>query len=189
MSRHGRKPPEMTPDRAKEVLRRAGRVSEAPEPPDPSAALAAANLPPPDDPVANLPYRQGLLLINLVKGMTQAEAAAASGLTYAYVRQLLLNESFRAAIARTVAEMREDAVRDARAMVGLAIRRQRDLLIDPTTPPVVVAQVVRDVLDRFGIVEPKAADTVKTEPLSDAEASKAITSAATLPDLPDAVER
>ncbi len=31
--------------------------------------------------------------------------------------------------------------------------------------------------------------TTKAEPISDAEASKAITSAATLPDLPDAVER
>ena len=189
MSRHRGQPPEMTPERAKQVLRRAGRVSEAPEPPDPSALLVATDLPAPEDPVANLPYRQSLLLIGLVKGLTQAEAAAAAGLTHGYVRQLLLHDHFRAAVAKTIAVMRDDALRDARSMVGLAVRRQRDLLLDPTTPAIVVAQVTRDVLDRFGITEKTEREVSKAEPLSDADATKAIKSAASLPDLPDEVER
>lgn len=153
MSRHKGQPPEMTPERAKQVLRRAGRVSEAPEPPDPSAFIDWEKVPGPEDKaeIHDLSNRQNLLMIGMLKGMTHREASAYARLTYQYARRLVNTPEFREAYNAIMEEMRSDAIREMSSMRALAIRRANDLLLDPTTPHAVVATVVTTVLDRTGL--------------------------------------
>lgn len=153
MSRQGRKPPEMTPDRAKEVLRRAGRVSEAPEPPDPSAFVDWATVPKPENSadIPDLSNRQNLLMIAMLKGMTAKEASTYARLSYHYVRRLVQSQEFRTAFQAIMDEMKSEALREMQGMRSLAIRRASDLLTDPTTPAAVVATMVVAVMDRTGL--------------------------------------
>lgn len=169
------------------------RVSPPPEPPDPAVFLAGVELPVPADgsvPICDLPPKQALLLVGIMRGMTVAESAANAGLTYFYARQLVSNPGFKEAQREIIKAMRDDLVSDMRSLGGIALRRQRDLLVDWRTPPVVVAQVARDILDRLKLSEEVASQPVEAAaPMSDTDAAKAIAAAQALPPLPDEAER
>lgn len=150
--RRGAKAEEMTPERAKEILRRVNHVSEAPEPPDVSDRIDWAKIPKPEGGGApDLTNRQSLFLLGMARGMTIAEAAKYANLSYYYARKLAANADFRVALSDILEEMKKDALRDIASIRGLAIRRARDLLIDPTTPSAVVVTTIGMVLDRTGL--------------------------------------
>lgn len=122
-------------------------------------------------------------------GLSWTDAAAEVGVTRDTIRAWSRTDEWKAEAEAFVAESRtqlrimiagglEDAVGTA-----LSIMRSGD---DDETR-LKAAGLLIDMTTKLNLSSPTTAKPA--EPLSDAEASKAITSAATLPDLPDAVER
>jgi hypothetical protein len=131
---------------AKRILSRAGHISESPEPPtiEPETLDEA-------DAEKRLTPRQALFVANLLRGMTQEEASVAANFRKDYGAKAATLPHVRAALERGKAQMVTDALNDAQAVRGLAIRRLRDVLQDPSAPHTVVVQAATTILDRTGL--------------------------------------
>jgi hypothetical protein len=138
---------------AKRILARAGHISDMPAPPvidhggddeGPDEAAAAAERRKPT-------LRQAMLVAELVKGCNIREAAERVGLTYSHARQTVNKPHIKALLDEIKQDLLLDARRELEGLRGLAVRRKKDLLLDPQTPHAVVAQVTDSILDRTGM--------------------------------------